>query len=208
MEQLATELSKLIGAMQHNLLFALKLLGILWAVQILNVVLSYRLNVLGIVPRTWRGLPGIFFAPFLHGNFTHLFFNSIPFYVLSDLLLTEGKPIYFSVSLEIIILSGFCVWLCGKRGIYIGASALIMGFFGYFLAQAYFQITATTLIIAGVCLYYFGGLFLALFPSIKKNVSWESHVFGFLSGVFAALATKIIVPLISTVVFPGLNNSL
>lgn len=192
MEKLATEFNHIISGMQHNFLFALKLLGILWAIQIINKIVGYRLNALGIVPRTLHGIPGILFAPMLHANFTHLFFNSIPFLVLADLLLIEGKPIYLSISLEIILLSGFCVWLVGKRGIHIGASALIMGYFGYFLGKAYFHFTAATVIVAGLCLYYFGGLFLALFPSIKKEVSWESHVFGFLSGIFAAFANKTI----------------
>jgi membrane associated rhomboid family serine protease len=178
--------------MQHNFLFALKLLGILWAVQILNKIMDYRLNILGISPRKVRGLPGILFSPFLHGNFTHLFFNSIPFFMLTDLLLTEGKPIFYSVSIEVIVLSGILVWLFGKRGIHIGVSSLIMGYFGYLLGKAYFQFNATTIIVAGLCLYYFGGLFLALFPSVKKNISWEGHVFGFLSGIFAAFANKTI----------------
>lgn len=192
MEELANDFTQLIAAMQHNYIFALKLLSIFWAVHILNVFAGHRLNILGIIPRRWYGLPGIIFSPFLHGDFTHLFFNSIPFFVLSDLLLTEGHLIYYSVSIEVILLGGFCVWLVGKRGLHIGASGLIMGYFGYLLAKAYFQFTASTLIVAGLCLYYFGGLFLAIFPSIKKNISWEGHLFGFLSGIFAAYANKTI----------------
>lgn len=192
MENIVTDFSNIVSGMQNNFLFSLKLLGIFWAVHILNLILGYRLNVLGITPRRLYGLPGIFFSPFLHANFTHLFFNSIPFLVLTDLILTEGKLIYYSISIEIIILSGILVWIFGKRAIHIGASALIMGFFGFLLGKAYFQLNATTIILAGLCLYYFGGLFIALFPSVQKNVSWESHIFGFLAGIFTAFYNKTI----------------
>jgi membrane associated rhomboid family serine protease len=184
MQNVAAQFSQTINGMQLNFLFALQLLGILWAVHVLNLLSGYRLNILGITPRRIYGIPGIFFSTFLHGNFTHIFFNSIPFVVLTDLILIEGHAVYFNISLEIIILSGSLVWLFGGRGTHVGASTLIMGYFGYILSKAYFNVTASTLIVAGLCLYYFGSLFLSLFPSVKKNISWEGHVFGFLSGIF------------------------
>ena len=185
-EKIATEIQQLIIAMQVNMLFALKLVGILWLIHIINCMMQYRLNVLGIRSRTLSGLPGIIFAPLLHGDFNHLFFNTIPLFVLSDLILPEGKIMFYYVSGTITLLSGFLIWLFGRRGIHIGASSLIMGYFGYLLAKAYFNLTATTIVLAGFCLYYFGGLFLSLFPGAKKNVSWEGHVFGFLSGIFTS----------------------
>jgi membrane associated rhomboid family serine protease len=184
--KIATEIQHLIIAMQVNTLFALELVGILWLIHINNCIMQYRLNVLGIRPRTLSGLPGIMFSPLLHGDFNHLFFNTIPLFVLSDLILPEGKIIFYYVSGTITLLSGSLLWLFGRRGIHIGASSLIMGYFGYLLAKAYFNLTATTIVLAGFCLYYFGGLFLSLFPGAKKNVSWEGHVFGFLSGIFTS----------------------
>ena len=93
---------------------------------------------------------------------------------------------FYYISGTITVLSGFLIWLFGRRGIHIGASSLIMGYFGYLLAKAYFNVTATTIVLAGFCLFYFGGLFLSLFPGAKKNVSWEGHVFGFVSGIFVS----------------------
>jgi len=186
LEKIATEIQHLIIAMQVNTLFALELVGILWLIHISNCIMQYRLNALGIRPRSLSGLPGIMFSPLLHGDFNHLFFNTIPLFVLSDLILPEGKIMFYCVSGTITLLSGFLLWLFGRHGIHIGASSLIMGYFGYLLAKAYFNLTATTIVLAGFCLYYFGGLFLSLFPGAKKNVSWEGHVFGFLSGIFTS----------------------
>lgn len=185
-EKIATEIQQLILAMQVNTLFALEIIGILWLIHIINCMMKYRLNALGIRTRSLSGLPGIMFAPLLHGDFNHLFFNTIPLFVLSDLILPEGKVIFYYVSGILVILSGLLIWLFGRRGVHIGTSSLIMGYFGYLLAKAYFHITATTIVLAGFCLYYFGGLFLSLFPGAKKNVSWEGHVFGFISGIFVS----------------------
>jgi len=186
LEKLANEVQNVITSMQYNMLFSLKIIGILWAIQIINLLTKYNLNNLGIRTRSIRGLSGILFSPFLHGGFNHLFFNTIPLFVLSDLVLLEGHVVFYYVSCTIIILSGILTWLFGQRGIHIGASGLIMGYFGYLLAKAYFHITGTTIILAGICLYYFGGLVLSLFPGAKKNVSWEGHIFGLLSGIFVA----------------------
>lgn len=192
LEQLATQMQLAIAAMINNMGFSLKIVGVLWAIHVINRIMQYRLNNLGIHTRSFKGLLGIIFSPFLHADFNHLFFNTIPLFVLSDLVLIDGAKIFYSVSLAIIILSGFLTWLLGKRGIHIGASSLIMGYFGYLLAKAYFHITGTTIILAGVCLYYFGGLILSVFPGAKRNVSWEGHIFGLVSGVFVAYYLQII----------------
>lgn len=186
LEKLANEVQSVITSMQHNMLFSLKIIGILWAIQIINLLTKYNLNNLGIRTRSISGLSGILFSPFLHGGFNHLFFNTIPLFVLSALVLLDGYVVFYYVSCTIIILSGLLIWLFGQRGIHVGASGLIMGYFGYLLAKAYFHITGTTIILAGICLYYFGGLVLSLFPGAKKNVSWEGHIFGLLAGIFVA----------------------
>lgn len=185
-EKIGTEIQHVIIAMQGNMLFTFKIVAVLWVIHILNWLVQYKLNGLGIRTRTLRGLPGILFSPLLHGDFNHLFFNTIPLFVLSDLVLLEGKMVFYKVSLVIIILGGFLVWLFGRRGIHIGASCLIMGYFGYLLSKAYFHVTGTAIILAGICIYYFGGLILSVFPGAKKNVSWDGHIFGLLAGIFTA----------------------
>ena len=186
LENIATEAQSVIVTMQDNIMFSLKIIGILWTIHIVNRITRYHLNLLGIHTRSLIGLPGIVFAPILHADFNHLFFNTVPLFVLTDLVLLDGKPVFYTATLAIAILSGFLTWLFGKRGIHIGASGVIMGYFGYLLAKAYFHITGTTVILAGVCLYYFGGLILSIFPGAKKNVSWEGHIFGLVSGIFVA----------------------
>jgi membrane associated rhomboid family serine protease len=182
----ANELQNMVAATRHHFPFVLGGIGLLWALHLLNTILGHRLNQFGLLPRTTRGLPGIIISPFLHGNFNHLFFNSIPLFVLACLVLLHGYFTFWYVTITVVLLSGSALWLFGRRALHIGASSLIMGYFGYLLADAYFQLTPTTVILAIVCVYYFGGsALLAIFPS-EKSVSWEGHFFGLAAGLTTA----------------------
>lgn len=183
--ELSSALQNIIASIQYNYIFVLKLIGVLWVIQIINFILGYRLNFLGVYPRNIFGLPGIICSPFLHGNFNHLFFNSIPLFVLINLVLFNGRAEFYCISIIIILISGGALWLFGRKAIHIGSSTLIMGYFGYLLINAYHQPTMVTVLLALVCIYYFGGLFLALFPG-EKGISWEGHIFGCLAGIAAA----------------------
>jgi len=184
MESIANTLQTVIEAMKVNLPLVLWLFAGLWALSIFNYMIGYRLNVLGIRPRHLSGLIGIPFSPFLHGDFNHLMFNTLPLFVLINFILLQGQHTFFCVSISIILMSGILVWLFARRGIHIGASGLVMGYWGYLLIHAYYQPTLLTIVLAIVCIYYFGGLVMNLFPT-KAYVSWEGHVFGFVSGVAA-----------------------
>ena len=183
------EVSDFIDVTRLYYLEALKWLGVLWLINIINwKFLHRRLNVLGIYPRHPIGLVGIIFAPILHGDFTHLLFNSIPLFFLSILMMSLSVPIFYEATIIIAVLSGFAVWCIGRKGIHIGASALISGYFGFVLGMAYRNPTFTTFFCAALALYYFGGILLSLFPSEEK-MSWEGHLSGFIAGLVALYIT-------------------
>lgn len=163
---------------------ALKWLAALWLFNLINWQLGGRFNYLGIYPRHPVGLIGIIFSPILHGNFTHLLFNSIPLFFLSIFIMTFGVPIFYEATVIIALLSGFAVWCIGRKGIHIGASGVISGYFAFLLGMAYKEPTIATFFCAALALYYFGGILLSLFPGEEK-MSWEGHLTGFLSGIVA-----------------------
>jgi membrane associated rhomboid family serine protease len=173
------------SSVQENLSFLLTILAILWVMQFLNVAAGYRFNRLGIYPRRINGLFGIFISPFLHGSFAHLFLNSIPLFMLGALVLVGGKYLFFKVTFLIIAASGFVTWLWGRRAYHIGASSVILGYWGFLLFNGYLHRSSMTLFVALLCLYYFGGLIFSLFPQ-QERVSWEGHLAGFLSGILAS----------------------
>lgn len=183
--EIANEMSQFFDASQRYLYPWLIFIGGLWIVNILNWLTGSWLNVFGIYPRHLSGLVGIFISPFLHQNFNHLFFNTIPLFALGLAILARGLPIFYHVTIIIVLLSGIAVWAFGRRALHIGASGLVSGYFGYILITAYLNPSFTSLLLALVVAYYFGGIFLGIFPQEEK-ISWESHLFGFLSGIASA----------------------
>lgn len=171
--------------MRGNIPFALTVIGILWLIWLFNWVLGYRLNYLGIFPRHPFGLIGIPFHTFIHGSFNHIFFNSIPLFVLLVLILTGGISSFICTTVSIALISGVAIWFFGRRALHIGASGLIMGYWGYLLVEAYLHPSILTYILAIICIYYFGGLFLSIFPK-EDATSWEGHLFGLIAGIITA----------------------
>lgn len=180
-DQLVTSFNLIISQTQANLKILAFILAVPWFVFFLNQLCSKRLLYLGIVPRHLFGLLGIVFAPLLHVNFNHLFFNSVPLVVLANFLLVKGLPYFLEVSLIITLLSGILIWCFAKPGIHVGASALISGYWGLLVTNIVQEGTATAIILGVISLYYFAGIFLGIFPG-KKGVSWEGHLFGLLAG--------------------------
>jgi membrane associated rhomboid family serine protease len=154
-------------------------------VYVLNLLVNNRLLWLGIIPRRLYGLAGIVFAPLLHANFNHLFFNAIPLLVLSNFILINGLDFFLVATIIITLLSGLLIWCFAKPGLHIGASALITGYWGLLISDIFQQGTVTAIILGVVSLYYFAGIFLGVFPG-KKGVSWEGHLFGLLAGFTAS----------------------
>ncbi len=185
LENLADAFNQIFSSIQENFGLLAAIILILWGIQFLNHISGYRLNLLGIYPRTVHGLIGIIAAPFLHGSFQHLFFNTLPLIVLGALVLVNGKPAFLEISAIIMGISGFATWLFGRRALHVGASGVILGYWGFLLFSAYEEQSALTFALGFLCLYYFGGLALNLFPTEEK-VSWEGHVFGFFSGILAS----------------------
>ena len=191
LSELDYELTLFIAKAKLHLPMLFLILGMLWGINLVNwYLLGSRLNIFGIWPRKPFGLIGIIFSPVLHKNFNHLFFNSIPLFALSLFVMTYGITLYAMITIIIIILEGLLTWLFGRRGIHIGASSLITGYFGFILVSAYSRPSITTLFLAALTLYYFGSIILSLFPTEEK-VSWEGHLLGFIAGIM----TKFIIAL-------------
>ena len=172
MAELGQKLMWLVEVAQFNMHYILSIIAVLWIIQIMNVLVRYRLNVFGLLPRHPIGLIGIFTSPFLHGSFTHLLFNCIPLFLLMNLLLLAGLEQFIIVSFLIIVVSGLCVWLVGRPALHVGASGLIMGYWGYLMINAILYPSIITV------------LFASLLP--KEGTSWEGHIFGFLSGLLVS----------------------
>jgi membrane associated rhomboid family serine protease len=157
------------------------MVGVLWGIFFITR-LDTRLLLLGIIPRHLRGIPGILFAPVLHANLNHLFFNTFPLVVLGNFLLMGGVFYFVVITIVITVVSGSLIWCFAKPGLHIGASAVVTGYWGVLVSNSYHHVSVTSLILAVICLYYFAGIFYGVFPG-KKGVSWEGHLFGLFAGL-------------------------
>jgi membrane associated rhomboid family serine protease len=189
--QIADQLLIIIQVWQKHLVFLSIVIGSLYLIYFINILLKNRLFLLGIYPRNWWSLSGIVFYPFIHGNFNHLFFNSIPLFLLGGFVLLQGINIFLWVTLVITLISGAGIWLLARSGCHIGASGVVMGYWSYLLTISYLHgISVITLGPALICIYYFGGFLFQIVPSDIKS-SWEAHLFGFIGGITAAYITPI-----------------
>jgi len=98
-----------IQLIRQHMLIVLLIIACLLGIQLINAAVGYRLNILGNYPRSWHGIIGIFISPVLHGSFTHLFFNSIPLFVLGTFVMINGVTNFIMVTLVIMVLSGITI---------------------------------------------------------------------------------------------------
>lgn len=160
--------------------------AVVWAVNLFNwIFLRSLLNIFGIFPRRVFGLLGVVFSPILHGNLKHLLFNSIPAFVLMAFVLTTGLQSFIAVTVFIALVGGILVWIFGRPALHIGMSGLICGYFAFLLVNAFERPSLLSIVLVVVAVYYFGSIFLSLFPK-DKETSWEGHLFGFAAGIVMA----------------------
>jgi len=159
----------------------------MWLAKIIEVLFETDFSCFGIYPLTARGLQGIFFSPFIHDDFNHLFNNSLPLFFLSVALFYFYSEVALKVFAWTYFLTGFLVWIAGREAWHIGASGLVYGLASFLffsgIIRRYFRLIALSLLIV----FLYGSMVWGIFPGIYKNVSWESHMLGFFSGVILSV---------------------
>jgi membrane associated rhomboid family serine protease len=163
------------------------LVAALWILEALDRwILDESLDGYGIQPRVWSGLWGILFAPFLHGGFSHLLANTVPFLILGWFIMLHGITVFFEVTVLVMVLGGLGTWLIGASNtIHIGASGLVFGYFGFLLLRGCFERSVGSILIAALVGSLYGGLLWGIFPT-QPGVSWEGHLCGFVGGATSA----------------------
>jgi membrane associated rhomboid family serine protease len=164
------------------------LVAIMWAVELVNALDSYRLDRDGIVPRNLSHLDGIVFAPFLHASFSHLLANTVPFVVLGFVIALAGSGRLLVVSLIVALVSGAGTWLTAHGGtVTVGASGVVFGYATYLISRGLFNRQIVEIVVGILVLLLFGGALISdLIP--HTGISWEAHLFGGIGGVLAAAA--------------------
>jgi membrane associated rhomboid family serine protease len=166
------------------------LVFIMWMIKIVEVLFDLDLTRFGIYPLSLKGIPGIIFSPFIHYDFRHLFSNSLPLFFLSTALFYFYSEIAVKVYIWTWILTGLFVWIAGRDAWHIGASGLVYGLASFLffsgIIRRYFRLIALSLLIV----FLYGSMVWGIFPNIYRNVSWESHMLGFASGIILAIVYR------------------
>lgn len=179
------------GPLPTGLIVVLATVAVMWLVEVVDVVLlddAWQRQ--GILPRTWSGIDGVLWAPFLHGSFGHLASNTIPFVVLSGIIvLTRNLRTWILVSVIVTVAGGLAVWLVARGRVHIGASILIFGYIAYLLIAGFVERSTMGVVVGIVVFLLYGGTLLFGVLPVSTGISWEGHLFGAAAGVLAAFTT-------------------
>ena len=141
------------------------------------------------LPYLAGSLRGILLSPLLHGSFSHLMSNTFPLLLLGGFVAIRGAKTLIGVSLLVIVLGGLLVWIVGRPAVHIGASGLVFGYFGFLVAQGWYERSIVSIVVAVGVLLLYGGIIFGVLPQ-SGFISWEGHLFGLVAGVLAARMSR------------------
>lgn len=161
-----------------------------WLLEICDeTLLGGALDYFGIWPHRLDaiGLSGIFFSPFLHGSFQHLYGNTLGYIPLAVLVWLKNYRKFNGVFWLIAILEGLGVWAIGKPGtIHIGMSGVIFGLFGFLAVSSLFRLDLLSLMASGFVLLFYERVQFGINPILSLfRISWEGHLMGLVAGCLA-----------------------
>lgn len=160
-------------------------LFIMWFVYWLEVRFDVNFNHYGIYPQNMKGLRGVLFSPFLHGDIKHLFNNSIPIFVLFASLLYFYEEVSLRVFVIGFFLTGILTWAIGRPSYHIGASGVVYFLFSFIFFSGVFRKYYRLMALSMGVIFLYGSLVWYVFP-IETKISWEGHLSGFIVGLILA----------------------
>lgn len=181
MQSLKEEKEKMFRAAYFPVMFVIAL----WTLHLLKALALLNIDHFGVLPRTISGLRGIFFSPFIHDDFGHLFNNSIPLLILGSGLFYFYSDLAPRITLWIWLVSGLGTWLIGRDAYHIGASGIVYGLAAFMFFSGIFRNIIRLVAMALLVIFLYGSLIWGVFP-IKMDISWEGHLSGAIIGGFLA----------------------
>lgn len=171
---------------RHSLFISSAFVVVLWLVKLFEVEFQLDFSEWGVFPLSGKGLRGILFSPLIHANFEHLVANTLPIFILTFSLFFFYRRSAYPIFISIYLLSGFFVWLGGREALHIGVSGVIYGLAAFLFFSGVISRNIRLLTISMIVALIYGGMFWGIFP-VKPDISWESHLWGGVSGFGLAL---------------------
>ena len=171
--------------LKSSIRFPLTFVGLLWIIHVLKITLNLPLNKLGVLPRETYGIKGIFASPLVHSDFGHLSSNSVPALILLTMIFIFYRKVALKSFVLIYLLTGAAVWLFAHKAFHIGASGVVYGLVSFVFWSGIFRRNIKSIVLALVVTILYSGYFVGIVPN-QPGISWESHLFGALVGIFVA----------------------
>jgi len=171
---------------RHSLFLSSALIVLLWLIKFFETEYELDFSKWGILPLVFKGMRGIIFSPLIHASFEHLAANTLPLFVLTFSLFFFYRKSAYAIFIFIYLLTGCFVWLFGREALHIGASGIIYGLAAFLFLSGILSHNVRLLTISMVVAMIYGYMFWGIFP-IKPEISWESHLWGGVTGFGLAL---------------------
>lgn len=166
------------------------LVAIMWLAKAIELFAGISFATFGILPLKLKGMAGIVLAPLIHADMGHLTANSAPMLFLTAALVYYYRKNALTILSIIWILTGLLVWLFARGNSYhIGASGVVYGLASFHLMGGILKRDPRLMAFSMLVIFLYGSMVWGFFPDFfpKKNISWESHLMGAISGVVLSI---------------------
>jgi len=179
------EEKKFVTRFKQALSFPIAFVVLIWGIHLINYLSGYQLYQFGIYPRKTEGLWGVLTGPLVHGDWLHLFSNTLSFLILSFMLFFFFRKVAVQAFSLIYLLTGFAVWIFARESFHIGASGVVYGLVSFVFWSGIFRRNIKSIVLALIVTVLYSGYFLGIVPG-EEGISWESHLLGGLVGILVA----------------------
>jgi len=172
----------------NSILKSVIFVAILWVVFLLNDMFGLNWNDYGLKPRNITGLLGVIPMPFLHGDYSHLFSNSIPLFVLLFSLFYFFPKKAMLILMMTWFMVGILTWVIGTEGTHIGASGIVYALAFFLVTISILKQETKLMAYSLIIIFLYGSIVWGFFPQLfpDKHISWEGHLAGAITGVILA----------------------
>ena len=177
------------NSLKDSVFIPLLFLIIMWLVFGWETYYNTSFNSYGILPRDFTGLRGILFAPFIHGDLSHIGNNSYPVLILGTAIFYFYRKSAKFVFLYSFLMTGIWVWAMARSSFHIGASGLIYAWGSFLFTSGVLNKNKRMMGLSMLVVFLYGSMIWGIFP-LEEGISWESHLFGAIAGIILAFVFR------------------